>query len=88
VLSKVVEGVFASRLQDMAKEYSMLPDQHMGNRRGRLTKSALLFLLSQVQAVWNSGNHVATLLSLDVSGAFDRVIPEQLHHNLRIKGVP
>jgi hypothetical protein len=31
---------------------------------------------------------VATLLSLDVSGAFDQAIPERLHHNLRMKGVP
>jgi hypothetical protein len=71
MLSKVVEEVFALRLQNIAEEHSMLPDQHIGNRRGRLTKLALLSLISQVRAVWNLGNHVATLLSLDISGAFN-----------------
>jgi hypothetical protein len=60
----------------------------MGNRRGYSTKLALLSLLSQVRAVWDLGNYIATLLSLNMSDAFNQVIPEQLHYNLRIKGVP
>jgi hypothetical protein len=40
-------------------------------------------LLQQIHAAWQTCDIVASLLSLDKSGAYDRVVPAWLLHNLR-----
>ena len=60
----------------------------MGGRKGRSTETALELLTEQVRTVWASGNFVASLLSLDISGAFDTVNPIRLLDILRKKGIP
>ena len=52
----------------------MLPEQQMGARENRSTETALDLLTNQVRAVWDSGDYVATLLALDITGAFNRVL--------------
>ena len=32
--------------------------------------------------------NMASLLSLDIAGAFDNVLYERLLHNLKVKGIP
>jgi retron-type reverse transcriptase len=60
----------------------------MGARPGRSTETALELLTRQIYAIWRSKRHVATLLSLDISGAFDTVNPIRLLDILRKKGLP
>ncbi len=60
----------------------------MGARPGRSTKTALELLTGQVKTIWGSGKFVASLLSLDISGAFDTVNPTRLLYILRRKGLP
>src|SRR5436305_3939131 len=60
----------------------------MGARPGRSTKTALELLTGQVKTIWGSGKFVASLLSLDILGAFDTVNPTQLLYILRRKGLP
>jgi Reverse transcriptase (RNA-dependent DNA polymerase) len=60
----------------------------MGGRQFRSTYSALELLTEQVHTIWNSGKYVASLLSLDISGAFDTVVPLRLLDVLRKKGIP
>jgi hypothetical protein len=43
----------------------------MGVRSGRSTEATLDLLLLQVLAAWQTGKKVASLLSLDMTGAFD-----------------
>jgi hypothetical protein len=45
-------------------------------------------LLQQVYAAWQTGKGVASLLSLDMTGAFDSVVPARLLHNLRKRNIP
>ena len=47
-----------------------------------------MLLLAQIQTVWEEPDVVATVLSLDISGAFDRVQKEQLHQILLRRGIP
>ena len=47
----------------------------------------LFLLTSQVEKIWKEGI-VASLLSLDISGAYDRVLPEILKKILERKGIP
>lgn len=51
--------------------------------------AALELLTEQIHTVWAKDEKlVASLLSLDISGAFDNVSHERLLHNLRLAGIP
>ena len=60
----------------------------MGNRTNRSTETALELLVEQIYTVWKAGNQVASVLSLDIAGAFDTVNHLRLLDNLWKKGVP
>ncbi len=85
---KVLETVVASKITALSEEYGLLPPQHMGARPGRSTDTALDMLVKQIHAAWQADNGVASLLSLDMTGAFDRVVPVRLLHNLRKRCIP
>ena len=87
-IGKIVEAVMATRLRNMAEKHGMLPPQQMGARQGKSTETALTLLLSQIRTVWEEEDSVATLLSLDMSGAFPRVLQERLAHAMKRKRVP
>jgi len=44
-------------------------------------------LTALVHTAWDN-KKIATMLSLDLSGAFDRVVPERLQHVLRMRRIP
>src|SRR5947208_7015944 len=61
----------------------------MGGRRKRSTLSALDLLTSYIQAAWSSRKGcVVSMLSLDISGAYDHVSTERLLWILKKKGLP
>jgi retron-type reverse transcriptase len=60
----------------------------MGNRRNRSIETALEMLVEQIHTVWNARNQVASVLSLDIAGAFDTVNHLRLLDNLWKKKVP
>jgi hypothetical protein len=45
-------------------------------------------LVKQIHAAWQADDRVASLLSLNVTGAFNKVVPVQLFHTLRKRGIP
>lgn len=66
------------------EQYRLLPVQHMGGRKGISTDQAIHLLLGRIHATWKTGEpQVASLLLLDVTGAFDHVSHKQLLHNLQ-----
>ena len=87
-LGKVVEAVYAVCIQNFAESMGLLPEAQMGARQGRSTETAVASLLAQVRAAWDSGGAVASVLALDVSGAFDRVLKERLTWALHQRGFP
>jgi hypothetical protein len=87
-IGKALESVVASRLSYLVEAYGLLPDNHIGGRRGCSTEHALHILVEQAHAAWRAGHRVASLLSLDVSGAFDNVAFQRLIHNLCKRRVP
>ena len=88
-LGKALETIFTQRLSDLAETHDLLPAQQMGARRGRSTETALELLVESVHTVWHcSKKNAASLLSLDVAGAFDYVSHPRLLHNLRSKRIP
>ena len=59
----------------------------MGNRKGRSTDTALELFLEQIHTIWGL-KKVASVLSLDIAGAFDTMNHIGLLENLRAKGLP
>jgi hypothetical protein len=60
----------------------------MGACPSRSIDIALDFLVQQIHATWQNKDGVATLLSLNVTRAFDRVVPARLLHNMRERKIP
>jgi hypothetical protein len=60
----------------------------MDARQQRSVETALDLLTEQIHTVWNSGKFVSTLLSLDVSGAFDTVNATRLLDVLQQRRIP
>jgi len=88
-LGKALERVVAAKLTTLAETYELLPQYQMGGRRQRNTFTALELLTEQTHTIWNCGNQwVASLLSLDISGAYDNAAHPRLLHNLRRLRVP
>jgi hypothetical protein len=87
-IGKVIETLIAKRIGKVAEENHLLPDTQMGARVGRSMEIALELLTRQIHTIWSSKRHVATLLSVDISGAFDTVNPLRLLDILRKKRLP
>lgn len=85
-LGKALEAIVAARLTYLADTYHLLPSRHTGGRKLASTDHALHLLLQRIHRAWAEGK-VASLLLLDVSGAFDNVSRRRLLHNLRKRGI-
>ena len=68
-----MEAVVAQWLSDFAEQHKLLPDTQMGNQRNQSTKTALELLIEQIHTIWESPEHVASVLSLDILGAFNTI---------------
>ena len=88
-IGKTMDAVIARRLSYLIETHHVLPPQHMGGRKHRSTEHALHAVTAKIYDRWNQGRNgqVASLLLLDVSGAFDNVAHKRLLHNLRKRRV-
>jgi Reverse transcriptase (RNA-dependent DNA polymerase) len=89
-MGKILELVMSRKLSLLAESNGNLPETQMGARKGRSTETALQLLTEQVYTIWNlSGKQrVATMLCMDISGAFDNVSHTRLLDNLRKRKIP
>ena len=75
----MIEKVVTKRIREAAEAKNLLPPKQMGARAERSTGTALELLTCMVRTIWREKKgQVATLLSLDISGAFDTVVHERL----------
>ncbi len=86
-MAKVLSACIAEDLSAMVESHHMLPRTHFGGRPGRTTTDQLHHIVSRVKDAWREGK-VATVLYLDVAGAFPNAVRERLIHNLKARGVP
>lgn len=87
-VGKIIETATANRLRQVAEANDLLPQEQMGFRNKRSCETALDLLTSQIKAIWEPGTYIASLLSMDISGAFDSVVPRRLLEVLKRKGLP
>ncbi|WQF90414.1 Putative reverse transcriptase domain-containing protein [Colletotrichum destructivum] len=82
-VGKIMDATtIARRLSYLAKTHGLLPDSYKSGRNQRFTEHALHRIVDRIYEAWGSGK-IASLLLLDVSGAFDNVSPRRLLHILR-----
>lgn len=86
-VGKLIEGVIGSRIADAAESQRLLPEGQTGNRKGRSTELAIRLVTEAVRTAWSYGA-VASLLQLDIKGAFDTVNHTRLLDTLRKQGFP
>jgi hypothetical protein len=78
-IGKVIEKLVAKRIREAAEARQLIPPNQIGARAKHSTSTALELLTSMVHTVWKEGrSQVATLLSLDISGAFPTVVHKRL----------
>ena len=77
----------ADRLSGVAEAHGLFPDGQFGNRKERSTEAAVKFTVHAVRALWRAGG-TASLLQLDLQGAFDRVYHGALIRTLRGMSLP
>lgn len=88
-LGKLLEAIIARKIRGVAEHYHLLPATQMGVRQGRDAPMAVDLLTDQVHTAWETyPKSVASILSLDMTGAFDYVPHERLRHCLRTAGFP
>ncbi|OHW95285.1 reverse transcriptase-like protein [Colletotrichum incanum] len=87
-VGKVMDAIITERLNYMAETHQLLPEKHMGGRRQRSTEHAMHLIIDKIYEAWNRGQgEVASLLLLDVSGAFGNASHRRLLHKLRKRRV-
>ena len=84
---KVLAAILAEQLTFYSEKYQLLPAHHFGGRPGRSTTDAIHLLVHNIKSAWRKGN-VASVLFLDVEGAFPNAVPSRLVHNLRKRRIP
>lgn len=87
-IGKALESVIAGRISYLVEEFGLLLQNYIGGRRGRSCNHALHLLLERTHAAWRAGDIIATLLTLDVSGAYNNVVHRRLIYNLRKQRIP
>lgn len=85
-LGKLLDTILAKRLAFDAELYKMLPITHVGGRKLTSAEHGIHLITERIYSSWRE-QKVSSMLSLDVSGAFDNVDHERLLHNMRKRGV-
>jgi hypothetical protein len=69
------------------EQHQLLPKTHFGGRPGRTTIDAIHYLVHKIKQAWPN-DQVASVLFLDVEGAFRNAVMDRLLHNLKKRRIP
>src|SRR5713226_8660792 len=79
--------IFSYQLILYDEKYYLLPNKQFGGSPGCTTTDAMHLLTYKIKGAWRKGS-VASVLFLDIEGAFPNAVPSKLIHNLRKRRVP
>ena len=68
-LAKLLEAVVATRIMYTAEEHRLLPDTHLGGRKGISIEYMMQQQLDRIHQAWRIGKVVSIIL-LDIAGAW------------------
>ena len=86
-LGKLFSSIMADDLSHYCETREVFPPNQFGGRPSRTTSDSMLLLTHTIKEKWRQ-KKVASVLFLDVQGAFPNVVKEVLIHNMRIRAVP
>ncbi|RKL51925.1 hypothetical protein BFJ70_g639 [Fusarium oxysporum] len=87
-MGKLLEKIVTHRLKQLAVDHNLLPDVQFGTP-GKCTTKALQYLLNNVYYAWTCKiRRLATVMGLDITGAYDRVERVKLMKILQEAGLP
>jgi Reverse transcriptase (RNA-dependent DNA polymerase) len=86
-MARLLNSCQAEDMTMMCEKYNILPTNHFGARPGHTTTDSIHLLTKTIKDVWQKGQ-VASVLFLDVKGAFPSVDIDQLIHNMKKQGIP
>jgi hypothetical protein len=86
-MMKVLTGIVAKNLSQLVERQHLLPQTHFGGRPGRTTTDAIHYLIDRIKGAWRKDS-VASILFLDVEGAFPNAVTDRLIHNLKRRRFP
>jgi ribonuclease HI len=86
-VAKVLTALVADDISRLVELHQLLPPTHFGGRPGRTTTDAISYLVQRIKKAWR-GSQVASVLFLDVEGAFPNAVTDRLIHNLRKRRIP
>ena len=84
-IGKLIETLAAYKLSALAEQARLLLDTQMGNWKNRSIDIALNLLTEQIHTVWQEKDQAASVLSLDIAGAYNTVDHKRLLDNLQKK---
>jgi len=84
--AKLISAVVTDRASHILETHGLLPATHFGSRPGRSTEDSLL-LETTIKHAWRQ-HKVASVLFLDIEGAFPNAVTDQLLHNMRKHRLP
>ena len=86
-LGKLFSAILADDLSHFCETREALPRNQFGGRPARTTTDSMLLMTHTIKESWRR-KKVASVLFLDVQGAFPNVVKEVLIHNMRQRSVP
>jgi ribonuclease HI len=86
-MAKVLTAAVAENISRLVEQHQLLPNTHFGGRPGRTTTDAIHYLVHKLKTAW-ANNQVASVLFLDVEGAFPNAVNSRLIHNLKKRRIP
>ena len=86
-IAKIFTALLAEDITILAEQYKLLPAHHFGGRPGQRTTDSMHLLTHRIKHAWRNGR-VASVLFLDIEGAFPNAVKEQLLFNMRKRRIP
>ena len=84
---KVLTAILAEQMMYYTEKSNLLPANHFGGRKGRNATDAVHLLVHKIKSAWRKGK-VASVLFLDIEGAFPNADNTQLLINLTKRKIP
>jgi hypothetical protein len=84
---KLLTAILAEQLMFYAEKHNLLPKHHFEGRKGRNTTDAVQVLVYRIKNEWHKGK-VASVLFLDIEGAFPNANNGRLIKNLTKRKIP
>jgi ribonuclease HI len=86
-MAKVMTSLVAEVISNLVETHHLLPKNHFGGRPGRTSTDAIQYLVHKIKSAWRE-DRVASVLFLDVEGAFPNAVTNRLLHNLKRRRIP